>query len=480
MADENKNQDPEEEKNKASSDDDFGLPDFEFDALEDDDDDEVSEPVSSSEEKPSAPEITESVVDIADTSEEEIPSLDADDLEDMDLEGIEDIDMSDLDDLGDLGDLDLEDLDLDDLDLDDLDKELANIDEVIAETAPEATPEAVSAERVEDIFDEPEKETNTGDSTEESIGEIEDDGLFYEDESFDEFDMDSSDGNLASTKDDSGLEMDLSDDLDSSMFDGDDEMPDVEFEDDSEAVPFAQRPMEGAQGLDEPLVADHDQFAETTDEDASTARSKFVRIVVLGIVLFVSVGFAFLYWKNGSQLFNTPGSEEIAKAETKKPEKKSPPVENEKDETTENQSKEERASDEAKKAETKSVENKPTETKTENKPAKQAPKETKKETKPKPKPKTVAQPTSSGGVTVLSAKTGRAYLIVASFADLASAQKHSNKLVSQGESPTIIPPFGGAANHRVAVASFDSFSVAAGKVDEYRQKLGSGVWVLRY
>ncbi|MCP4459519.1 MAG: hypothetical protein GY816_16080 [Cytophagales bacterium] len=557
MADENKNQDPEEEKNQSSNDDEFGLPDFEFDALDDDDDEgEVIGPEATSDEPSPAeaskePESTQT--DEPASNEEDVPSLDAEDLEDIDLEGIEDVDLGDLEDLGDLGDLDL-----DDLDLGDLDKELANMDEDIAETTPEADPEGVSADRVEDIFEEPAKEEKVD---EEAPPKIEDDGLFYEEESFEEFETDmdtalsdpkksddstasieeevsvpleedtpapvedntlASDDSLATDSEDDSLESSMlegeddltdasmfegEDDLsDASMFEGDDNLSDASmfegdgdsslFEDgdlpdssmfdadledlelgEDDAVPFAQREVEGAEGLSDEY-APSEEFAESVSpEEASGAKSKFVRIVILGTILFVAIGFSFLYLNGNISLGgDSEEPKNVAKNDKEDPAKNTPPKE-EKTEETE-------------KVQEKTVEEKTNENKAETKPAETTPKKTQNKTTTKATPpkkttqtkttQTKKAATSSAGVTTLPAKTGRSYLIVASFKDVSSAKKHASKLVSKGESPTIIPPFGGAANHRVAVASFPTFNEAADNLESYRAKLGSGVWVLRY
>jgi hypothetical protein len=472
MAKEDKNQDPEQGKNPSGSDDDFGLPDFEFEALDDDDDDEIVEetPVSKPIEKTKEP-VSE--------SKEEVPSLDSDDLEGLDLEGLDDIDLDDLGDLGDLDDIDLDDLDdldLDDLDLGDLDKELDQEEPTHKEE--EAPPVAASAERVEDIFDKPrekkaEKESEVSDSFEDS-----DDGLFYEEESFEDFDgMVEGEGESSSIFEESGDSGDM--DFDHDLFE-EGEIDAMDFGTDdpdkddaaSEAVPFAKRPVEKEYQLSDTPVE------EISDAEIRGSRGKFVRIVILGTLLFVSIGFAFLYF---SGTLNFGGTEKPKIVAAKK--KESPIVVAKTEEP-----KEEIATSEDTKSES-AVTTPPTKKEEVKTVAKKDPpkQETKKpaETKPKTTPKTTPAKTTPvkstpGGVTVLSSQTGQRHLIVASFTDNESAQSHARKLAGNGASPVIIPPFGGAPNYRVAVASYSTQGEALQNLDNFRQQYGNGVWILRY
>lgn len=416
MTDENKNESDENQKNQAS-DDDFGLPDFEFDALDDDDDEEVNTP---------------------DEEQSELTLKEESD------EGIEEVDLGDLQHLG------------------DLDKKFGAMEK---ETS---MPEPASADRVEDIFDEPErKEEET--TPKESVDKIEDEDLFYEEESFDDFDtdaveMDSSFNadNAQSGEsdielpdgDESGLDMDLGDDIDLSMFD----------EEESE-VPFAEQQIGGAEESVERQVPDEEYREPTYDEDTPSGRKfKFIRIVVLGTILFTVIAFGFLYLNKMLLSGESHELQKVARNDADKPANKIPPKE---DEHVENKTK--NTIDEAKKVEEKPEQIKP-------KPTTPKKKITKKKVIP-PKKQAV---TSSTGVTTLFDKTGKSYLIVASFVVASSAQKYASKLVSQGKSPTIIPPFGGAANHRVAIASFENFAEAKDHVERYRQQLGNSVWVLKY
>ena len=136
--DKNHDQDPEEEKNDHLDDDDFGLPDLEYDELDDDDfEDEIEAPV---EDEAEAAEDTSDPVEEVDEVESSDDDIEVDedidiDIDDIDLDSIdtEDIDTSELDetDLEDIDTSDLDDVDVDDIEISDeeLQAELAEMDE---------------------------------------------------------------------------------------------------------------------------------------------------------------------------------------------------------------------------------------------------------------------------------------------------------------------------------------------------------------
>ena len=434
MADDSINQDLGKEKSQASNDDDFDSTYFEFDELEDDGDevDYSDEPTSLD-------------VPIVEDSDKEMSSIDA-----------------------------------------------GNLDQKISET------------NTEDLSME-----QGGITEDEDLGEIVDDGLLFEEESFEEFDStgvtsetseitevdeeynlgegradeseghdslgeSTSDMDLSTALDNSGLDMDFGDDLEDSELDlggnssealdsdGDDlgletgfvddladsfmfddaETPDVEFVDGEEGVPFGQQ-VEGAEGLPESEFNHDDPTIKENEEEVVGARSKFIKIVIVGTIIFVAIGFGFLYlngsmpFVNGSMPFgeNKDEPKKVVKTEKVKTEEKKP----------------------AKKA-TNTNTKKKTTTKTQ-----------------------VKKPAiSTAGFTMLSAKTGQQYFIVASFGSSQAAQTYATRLVVQGQSPSIIPPFGSAKNHRVAVISFATLSEAKRNIESYRQKFEKNAWILKY
>ncbi len=470
MAEENKNQDPEEQKKSSGSDDDFGLPDFDFEALDDDDDEVAPEEAPASKATRAADTPAES------TSTDDVPSMDTDDLEGLDLDDLEGLD---LEDMGDLGDLNLDDLDLEDIDLGDLDTDLEEFKETEASSTytPEK-PVAASAERDEDIFDTSKGAAAT--SASEPAESFEDDGSFFEEETFDGFDMDSSDGDSV----DSMFDADSlsSENFDEDIFGNGDADFDVDMGDgEEEPVPFAKRPVESTHHLDD------EEEVHVSESEIQSSRGKFARIVILGILLFSALGFGFLYW-NGT-FSGGHGESKVVKTENKKDR----PVA-----ANDEAKKEEATNEEAKPLPPQPTDTKKAEEKTPVKevtkkpePKKEEPKrETpKKETNTQPKqtttqPKTTTKPApvrnAPGEVTVLSGKLGQSHMIVASFVDSQSAQDHARKLAATGASPVIIPPFDNAPNHRVAIASFSTVNEALQNLESYRQQYGSGVWILKY
>lgn len=486
MAEENKNQDPEERKKSSGSDDDFGLPDFEFEALDDDDDDpsSIEAPKAAAKSTPEpAPQKPAS---------DDVPSLDADDLEGLDLEDLGDLDLSDV---GDLGDLNLDDLDLNDLDLGDLDKDLNDFKET--DSSAKSAPVAKSAEKIEDIFDKPKK--STPEPGKPASDDFVDDGLFFEEESFDEFDLgggSGSDTNMFADKGAGG-----SDDFDSDIFGSGSSEPemDISFGDENEAepVPFAKRPVESVYHVDD------EEEEEVTKEEIQAAKGKFIRIVVFGIILFSSLGFGFLYW-NGTF---TRGAAVSEKAEK---ESESEPIAANDDGKKEDEVKVPAVS-ESTPDEPAKTEEKPTEVKTE--PKKEEPKPAVKKEEPKPvvkkeEPKKETPPTQTktttttpkttttqqtttkpikpirsnptGQIETLSAKTGQRHLIVASFLSSDAAIEHAKTLAVNGAKPVIIPPFDGAPNYRVSIVAYKTLNEALQNLEAYRQQYGNGVWVLRY
>ncbi|MEQ9231009.1 MAG: hypothetical protein RIF46_10030, partial [Cyclobacteriaceae bacterium] len=339
----------------------------------------------------------------------------------IDLEGIEDLDLDNLDDLG--------DLDLEDLDLDDLDKDLEDLDKTIEETD---VPIPASAEKLEDIFQ--------GEAPDNSEEPLADDGEFYEEESFGDFDgefdeeapvEDEADEPQANVEEGDSMEeeevsepgdlpsLEDTDDFDSSIFDDDTEGLDLGGGAEA-AIPFAKRDLPGEYRHDE------EPEEQVSQEEIDSSKSKFVRIVVLGTIMFVAIGTGFLYW-NGT-LFGGGAegkSKEVAenKVEEKKPEvKKTTPKQ---EETT---------------GESKVDTEKPAEKPATTKPKTEEPKQTPKQTPPKQtttKPATT-KPAASG-VSKMGAATGQRHIIVGSFLDEGSALAYADKLAAQGENPSIIP-----------------------------------------
>lgn len=361
MAKKTPNDDPEEEKNSHQqndgSDEDFGLPDLEYEELEDDTDDEVLE-----EEADDAP--------MASASDDEPDPEDIKDIDDevdpVDLKDAEDIDEDD--DAFEPSALEDEDFDAEDFDDDSIDDEIdmASEDELTKTN----------------IFD------------------------------------------------------DDDDDLDgSAVFDAED-MSDFEPSDEAE-LPGSYRTVSSEEGT-----------------------GKFTKIIVIGVVSFFLIAAVLLFFN--SQTSDSTAGQTVVKVEKPKTTaKKSPP-------------KKEPTTTEAKPATTPAKE--------EAKPAAQ-PVAKKEPAKAQPKP---TQPAAQkytgepGEFAVLSERTGRSYVIIASFFDEDMATDYSEELASNGVGTSIIPPFKDSKFYRVAIAEFASYGEAAGALGQFKGTYGDGVWALRY
>lgn len=182
-----------------------------------------------------------------------------------------------------------------------------------------------------------------------------------------------------------------------------------------------------------------------TAEDGQSGN--FTKVIVIGAVAFVLVGFILLWF------FNQGGGqegEEVAKVENvKKKTTKKIPI--------------------AKKKTTK----KPAATtkKPAAKPAKKA------SAKPKAKPAESANP---GEILAITDKSGRSYVIVGSFIDEDLAMDYAKDLSSKGNGVKIIHPFGDSRRYRVSIADFGSYQDAAGQLNTYKSAFGEQVWALKH
>ena len=401
----------EEEKNSASNDDDFGLPNFEFEALDDNDElENVSEDA------------------LADT---------------------ESIDVS-------------QNTDIDDLDFNDLDIENIDVD----------------------------AELDTLDTTDASSD-------FYEEESFDNFE--SASANLAENSySDSSLTFDSED---SGLNLGQNSSTGLN----SESSSRTKRQYAG-----------NSQRENTfSDNEIKKSKSRFARIVVLGTIVFIAIGFGFLYW-NGTIDF---GTQKEAIANNDENVEKDKNSENEESESAKNSAKEadseeasakeaggeeasakgadgEEASakgadgDEASAKEADGEEASAKEAdgdeSDDNNTKPTANKETvaeKSDSEPEDtSEKTTTQPANESQTVnngfVLTDKTNRYHIIIGSFGSETAALRYAERYSNDGGK--VIPPFGGSPNYRVSIASFDTSGEAESNIESYRSRYVKSTWYLKY
>lgn len=360
------NEDPEEEKkNQFDDDEDFGLPDLDYDELEEEADEELGESVFGDDE----PDIEETPP----VKEEEVPAE-------------------------------------------------------VAETSDQ--PDEIDSEMDMDMDEDWEKELE--DELEEDLksGDFEEVDNFYEEESFDEFEQE--------------VEQEA---VGSSVF-GSDEAEDPQIKEEApqekeSTDDFYAAPEETKE--EESTTEFKPQYSEYLDENKSSSKGKFARTVLIGAVLFMVVGGILYFLWDGTGVGNE--ETEVAVVEEKTPE----PVAEES--TTETASEEVAVTEEP-------VVEEPVAEKT------AAP--------------VAANPVDAGTISTLTERTGKSYLIIASFFDGDMAQDYAKELSDEGKSPFVIPPFKEHRYYRVAIAEYDNFTDAKSGIESYKAEYEVDVWPLRY
>jgi hypothetical protein len=273
--DKNLDQDPEEEnKDQFDDEDDFGLPDLEYDELDDDDDlgddfdlsdeeifdqDEAFEDSEETEDAPQEEPVEEEVsADLSEKPEPEETST-------------EELDSNSEDEDVDLGDIDLDDIDMDDIDLDDLDEDMEGMDisdEELEKELADLDTEGIGTEAIEE-------ESTGGDEPSEE--------QFYEEENYEEF---------------AGSQ---------------DEVLDSVFGSDDDST-LPQGPKET------PVYSEPEKVVYG---GSSGDRKNFTRIVIIGTIVITVIAVIFIVlWNNGA---GEPPKEEIAEVVPKKEEPKPEP-----------------------------------------------------------------------------------------------------------------------------------------------------------
>lgn len=92
----------------------------------------------------------------------------------------------------------------------------------------------------------------------------------------------------------------------------------------------------------------------------------------------------------------------------------------------------------------------------------------------------LANLTKAGTFEILSERTGRYYVIVASAVDDDLLIDYSKKLSAQGVSSKLIPPFRKYKFFRLAVADGDTFASTQEVADAKKAEYGDALWVLKY
>lgn len=202
-----------------------------------------------------------------------------------------------------------------------------------------------------------------------------------------------------------------------------------------------------------------------TYEEATSGN--FTKVIVIGAVSFVLVGFVLLYFFKGSA--GEGEGKEVAKTENvqKKPAAKKPAA------------KKPAAKKPAAKSSntnSKSNTNKPASTASNTssrKPANNRSNRTQRRAQP-------AQSANAGEIVQVTDRRGRSYVIVGSFIDEDLAMDYAKELSAKGNGVKIIHPYGTSKRYRVSIADFGTYQDAAGQLTTYKSAFGDQVWALKY
>ncbi|MEQ9287064.1 MAG: SPOR domain-containing protein [Cyclobacteriaceae bacterium] len=94
-----------------------------------------------------------------------------------------------------------------------------------------------------------------------------------------------------------------------------------------------------------------------------------------------------------------------------------------------------------------------------------------------PKP---AKSAPAGEIVEIQDRTGRSYVIIGSFIDQDLANDYAKELSAAGSGVKIIFPYGTSKRYRVSVADFDSYSDAVAQLGNYKPTYGEDIWTLKY
>lgn len=235
-------------------------------------------------------------------------------------------------------------------------------------------------------------------------------------------------------EDESGEDSSASSDLGADLFSDDTGNTDTEsiFSTDSMAMQMEEKP-EFESADDAKLPPTYKPYAY------EESKGGFAKIVALIVIVTFVLGGAFYYFYTGDETEKTIAKKEVPK----------------------------------KKVVRKKVVPKKVEPKVET-PVKKAP-----VSKPVEK-KAVASSAAAGEIEQLSTKTGRSYVIIGSFIDDDLAMDYAKKLSTQGVGVKILDPVGDSKRYRVSIADFDSYGDAASQLNSYKGDFGDQVWALKY
>lgn len=85
-----------------------------------------------------------------------------------------------------------------------------------------------------------------------------------------------------------------------------------------------------------------------------------------------------------------------------------------------------------------------------------------------------------GEISRVTERTGRSYIVVASFIDDDLAMDYGNKLAVDGVNSKIIAPYGDKKYYRFSITDYPTIKEALSHVEELKATYGNDIWVLKY
>ncbi|UXX79292.1 SPOR domain-containing protein [Reichenbachiella carrageenanivorans] len=95
-------------------------------------------------------------------------------------------------------------------------------------------------------------------------------------------------------------------------------------------------------------------------------------------------------------------------------------------------------------------------------------------------PAPTAATANPGEIVQVTARTSRSYVVIASFVDQDLAMDYATELSNEGNGVKIIHPYGKSKRYRVSVADFASYGDAASQLGDFKGQYGDDVWALQY
>ncbi|MBU2916157.1 SPOR domain-containing protein [Reichenbachiella agariperforans] len=96
------------------------------------------------------------------------------------------------------------------------------------------------------------------------------------------------------------------------------------------------------------------------------------------------------------------------------------------------------------------------------------------------KPELEAASAPAGEIVRVTERTGVSYIVIASFIDDDLAMDYAKELSAEGKGVKVISPFGNAKRFRVSVADYSTYGDAASQLGSFKSEYGDQVWALKY